>query len=188
MVAWLLVSPKHHLPWHWHNGYWGKYWYYFADYIFRWIFLKENVWISIEISLKFIPKGSTNNIPALVEIMDWCRPGDKLLSQPMLVRLLTHICITRPQWVNKTHAASNLLFPGWWVHVRLWCLQCISTGDTTVLHWVIAMYSRFHVTRFKHHDTYLQQHVVTGVILGLRPANEKRRYKVTPSLIAWAQS
>ena len=28
----------------------------------------------------------------------------------------------------------------------------------------------------------------TGLILGLRPANERRRYKVTPSLIGWAQS
>ena len=26
-----------------------------------------------------------------------------------------------------------------------------------------------------------------GLILGLRPANERRRYKVTPSLIGWAQ-
>ena len=29
---------------------------------------------------------------------------------------------------------------------------------------------------------------VTGLILGLRPANERRRYKVTPSLIGWAQT
>ena len=29
---------------------------------------------------------------------------------------------------------------------------------------------------------------ISGLILGLRPANEKRRYKVTPSLIAWAQT
>ena len=28
----------------------------------------------------------------------------------------------------------------------------------------------------------------TGLILGLRSANERRRYKVTPSLIAWAQT
>ena len=28
----------------------------------------------------------------------------------------------------------------------------------------------------------------TGLILGLRPANERRRYKVTPSLIGWAQT
>ena len=28
----------------------------------------------------------------------------------------------------------------------------------------------------------------TGLILGLRPANGRRRYKVTPSLIGWAQT
>ena len=27
-----------------------------------------------------------------------------------------------------------------------------------------------------------------GLILDLRPANEQRRYKVTPSLIGWAQT
>ena len=27
-----------------------------------------------------------------------------------------------------------------------------------------------------------------GLILGLRPANERRRYKVTPSLIGWAHT
>ena len=30
--------------------------------------------------------------------------------------------------------------------------------------------------------------VNTGMILGLRPANERRRYKVTPSLIGWVQT
>ena len=34
--------------------------------IFKCIFLNENMWISIKISLKFGPKGSINNIPALV--------------------------------------------------------------------------------------------------------------------------
>ena len=29
---------------------------------------------------------------------------------------------------------------------------------------------------------------ITGLILGLRPANEKRRYFVTPSLNGWAQT
>ena len=72
----------------------------FADDIFNSIFLNENVWTLIKISLKFIPKGHINNIPALVEIMAWRRPGDKPLSEPMMVILLTHICITRPQWVN----------------------------------------------------------------------------------------
>ena len=27
-----------------------------------------------------------------------------------------------------------------------------------------------------------------GLILGLHPANERRRYKVTPSLIGWVQN
>ena len=29
---------------------------------------------------------------------------------------------------------------------------------------------------------------IARLILGLRPANERRRYKVTPSLIGWAQT
>ena len=33
--------------------------------------------------------------------MAWRRPGDKPLSEPMMVRLTTHICVTRPQWVKK---------------------------------------------------------------------------------------
>ena len=32
--------------------------------------------------------------------MAWRRPGDKPLSEPMMVSLPTHICVTRPQWVN----------------------------------------------------------------------------------------
>ena len=33
----------------------------FPDDIFKWIFLNENVWISINISLKFVPRGPINN-------------------------------------------------------------------------------------------------------------------------------
>ena len=52
------------------------------------------------ISLKCVPKNRINNIPALVQIMAWRRPGNKPLSEPMMVSLLRHICITRPQWVK----------------------------------------------------------------------------------------
>ena len=72
----------------------------FADDTFKHIFLNENVWISIEIPLKFVPKGPINNIPALVQIIAWRWPGDKALSEPMMVRLPTHICVSRPQWVK----------------------------------------------------------------------------------------
>ena len=69
----------------------------FPDDTFKRIFVNENVSIPIKISLKFVPKGPINNIPALVQIMAWRRPGDKPLSEPMMVSLLTHICVTRLQ-------------------------------------------------------------------------------------------
>ena len=72
----------------------------FPDDIFKWIFLNENIWISIKISLKFVSKGPINNIPALGQIMAWRRSGDKPLSEPMIVSLPTHICVTRLHWVK----------------------------------------------------------------------------------------
>ena len=70
----------------------------FADDIFKCIFLNENMWISIGISLNFQPKGPINNIPALVQIMPWHWPGDKPFFE--VKSLLTHICVTRLQWVK----------------------------------------------------------------------------------------
>ena len=75
----------------------------FADDTFKRIFLNENDRILIEISLKFFPKGPINNNPALVQIMAWRWLGDKPLSEPMMVRVPTHICVTRPQWVKSSH-------------------------------------------------------------------------------------
>ena len=44
---------------------------------------------SINISRKFVPKGPISNIPALVQIMAWRRPGDKPLSEPVMTSLQT---------------------------------------------------------------------------------------------------
>ena len=74
----------------------------FPNDVFESICWKEYVWIPIKISLKFVPKSPINNITALVQIMAWRWPGIKPLSEPMLfIRLPTHICVTRPQRVNK---------------------------------------------------------------------------------------
>ena len=70
-----------------------------ADNLFKCIFLNENMWIWIKISLKFGPKGPINHIPSLVQIMASCQPGDKPSSE-MMIRLPTHICITQTQWVK----------------------------------------------------------------------------------------
>ena len=65
-------------------------------YKFHWIlFLKEPI----------------NNIPVLIQMMAWRLPGDKPLSEPMMVSLLTHICLTQPQWVNRA-----LRFMSFWVN------------------------------------------------------------------------
>ena len=62
--------------------------------------------------LKFLwscfPKGLINNIPALTQITDWRQPGDNSLSETMTVRLPTHICDTRPQWVKRTLSFENI--------------------------------------------------------------------------------
>ena len=42
---------------------------------FKCFFFNENVWILINISLQFVPKGPINNMAALVQIMAWCQPG-----------------------------------------------------------------------------------------------------------------
>ena len=42
--------------------------------------------------MKFIPSGPISNIPALVQIMAWRLPGDKLLSEPMLTRFTDAMC------------------------------------------------------------------------------------------------
>ena len=71
------------------------------------IFFYENVWISIHISLKYIPKGPINNNPALGQIMAWRWTGDKPLSEPKAV-LFTD--------ANTCHLASMS-----WLIVAQWC-------------------------------------------------------------------
>ena len=57
-----------------------------ADDIFKWIFLNENGRIPIQISPKLVPKSPINNKPALVQVMDWRRTGDKPLHEPIMTQ------------------------------------------------------------------------------------------------------
>ena len=78
-VSWLINTPEAKTKWQ-----------PFRRRPFKCIFLNENIWILINISQKFVPKRRINNISALVQIMAWCRLGNKPLSDPMMVSLLTH--------------------------------------------------------------------------------------------------
>ena len=63
-----------------------------------------------------------NSTPALVQIMAWRRSGAKPLSEPMMVSLLTHMCVTRPQWVKsgrsgaRHRSGSQLIWIKAWAH------------------------------------------------------------------------
>ena len=86
----------------------------FADDTFKCTFMNENVRSLINILLKFVPKGLIYNIPALVQIMAWHWPGAKPLSEPMMVNLLTHICVTQPQWVKVVcYLCKKIPFHPW---------------------------------------------------------------------------
>ena len=80
----------------------------FVHDIFKCIFVNENVWILHKVSLKCVPYVRIDNIPALNRIMACHRPGDKPSSEPMMVSLLTHICVTRSQWVKAIQSLYSL--------------------------------------------------------------------------------
>ena len=79
--------------------------------------------------------------------MAWRRPGDKPLSEPMLVFVPTHICVTRPQWVKcwysrrvcVTWLTMLLKLGALLIHKALYCNATITKG--LWLHWDI--YTRF---------------------------------------------
>ena len=109
--------------------------YHFAADVFKCILLNGNVWVLLKISLKFVPSGSINNIPALFQIMAWHRSGNKPLSEPMIISLLTHICVARSQWVKQLCLFSKFNFCFWYCSLQMQCLcmqlvQCSSKMAT----------------------------------------------------------
>ena len=136
----------------------------FADDTFKRIFLNENVIISIKISLKFVPKDPINNIPALVQIMAWRRPGDKPLSEAMmvsLVSLLTHVCVTRPQWV-KCFGTDLIKKLSPFIATEIWCLQHWGLSKMTE-HFQI----KFHEWKFNHFLFLFHWSLFLGVWLAI---------------------
>ena len=116
----------------------------FTDDMFKCIFFNGGMWISINISLKFVRKGQINSTPSLVQIMAWCRPGNKPLSEPMMESSLTHISVTRPQWVKQSvwymfnsltlgRCSCNLKFV---IFKHISKANTLSISSQTVLRWM----------------------------------------------------
>ena len=85
----------------------------FADNIPKGNFFNESALIEQIKSLKFV--GTTNNIVALVQIIAWSRPSDTLLFEPVIVSLLTHICVIQPQWIYNAYLQT----------VAYWNVSCL---------------------------------------------------------------
>ena len=74
-----------------------------------------------------VPNGPIGNIPALIQIMG------KPLSEPMMVILQTHICVTRPQWVEGLSTIMYIpLRKNIWT--RCWTMKCTHTLTTNSLY------------------------------------------------------
>ena len=68
--------------------------------------------ISSEIALRWLPQYCTHNKSTFLQLVAWChwrQPGGKPLSEPMMVSLLTHICITQPQWIKLGNHYNDVL-------------------------------------------------------------------------------
>ena len=90
-----------------------------------------------------------NNIPVLVQITDWCQPGNKPLSEPIMVSLVIHQILT---WWN-IFIKIFLLIPSYLNTeiVQTFQLSLITDMDLFTLH-------------IKYHDCWWPYHARTGVI------------------------
>ena len=80
--------------------------------IFKYIFLNETDRIPIQVSLIYVFRSPVDNKPALVQIMAWCRRGDKPISEPILTQFIdAYIFGTRGRWVNIDKAGK----PPWFL-------------------------------------------------------------------------
>ena len=119
----------------------------FTDDIFRYIYFDENAWILLNFSLKLVPKGTIDNISALVQIMAWRQPGTKPLSEPIMVRLLTHICITQPQWVNSLWIVVTIQNPSYGSNldqVMAYCLRYDWLQSNMLWPFFMTLYNKTH--------------------------------------------
>ena len=86
--------------------------------------MNENVWMSIKISLKFIPKVLINNIPSSIGWNNGLVPTrHKPLSEPMMIILLMHKRITRTQWVKSFNTKWVKIITDHLLIIQLHCFK-----------------------------------------------------------------
>ena len=114
----------------------------FLGNIFTCILLNENVWITINISLKFVPKCQIKIISALVQIMAWCRTGDKPLPEPVMTwftdtyRQISNISRTYTPNFNVSRLVLQFRCPSYWCQALSRVVGAAPRGDApTTSEW-----------------------------------------------------
>ena len=89
----------------------------FADDTFKCISLDENDRTLIQISLKFVPKGPINNIPALVQTMAWCRPGAYMRHSASMSKHIE----AKTKWLTFSRQYLRLicLYENCWILIQI---------------------------------------------------------------------
>ena len=74
------------------------------------------------------------------------------------------------------------------LELQIMMMNLISSHHNVMFMYPIYGLATRHYNEFQSCLAKQPKRQYTELILGLRPANERRRYEVTPSLIGWAQT
>ena len=108
---------------------------------FHW---RKRIWnVVCETASMLARPQCVNNILALVQIRAWRLLGAKPLSEPTLVSLMTHTCVTRLQWVNSL--APEIF--GW--NSQMWNFQA------NISNWWLRYRSLVKLASDEYHSTLL---------------------------------
>ena len=66
-------------------------------------FVELNIYISIQMFLKCVSEGLSDNKPAMVQVMAWQQTGDKPLSEPMMAKFSQWCHMASSGWSKLTH-------------------------------------------------------------------------------------
>ena len=56
-----------------------------------------------------VPEGPFDFKPVLVQVMAWCRTGNKPLPEPILAKIHEAYSVSRPQWVKEIYSSILLI-------------------------------------------------------------------------------
>ena len=158
---------------------------------------------------RYLRRGTTHSLGHILKTIgtkiksNWCWLIDPFVSKTGAAALA--VPVTRsPATVLLTIQYGRVIVfhaKGFWIPVSIQCSEIIpivkvslhlikhsarkgSGYQQTHYHYWLMILMPFKSVFHKRYHKY----TCTGLILGLQPANERRRYKLTPSLIVWVQT